>query len=115
MSLDLTVLKRKSRKRKGPTEEVWSGNITHNLGRMAKEVKTGNKTLYDLLWYAPDVVTGEYVKDLVEAFIQLEQGKDWLEEYNAPNGWGTYYNLFQFLSDLITCGIKPGMLIRISK
>ena len=115
MSLDLTVLKRKSRKRKGSTEEVWSGNITHNLGRMAKEIRTGNKTLYDLLWYAPEVVSHDYIGDLIEAFNRMIRDKERLEEYNSPNGWGTYYNLFQFLSDLITCGIKPGMLIRISK
>ena len=37
------------------TDEVWHGNMTHNLGRMADKVCSGNRTLYQLLWHPTEI------------------------------------------------------------
>jgi hypothetical protein len=77
MSLDVDLMVTQ------PTS-VYSGNITHNLGKMAGEVKLSNGlTLYDVLW-RPDEHSLKYAKDiwrlLDEHSIQRMAGvhmRDW--------------------------------------
>ena len=48
-----------------PTE-VYSSNITHNLGKMANKVVLSNgKTLYDILW-RPDEHGFKYAREISE-------------------------------------------------
>jgi hypothetical protein len=93
------------------TDELWSGNITHNLGEMASHVNLEcGKTLYDLLW-RPDengfnIVTKEYRNFIFEALEKLESSRDILESYNPSNGWGSYDALLNFTRSLCESLVK---------
>ena len=67
---------------------VFSANVTHNLGRMAREAG-----IYQRLWH-PEELSITRAEQLIEP---LEQGLAFLradperfEALNPPNGWGTY-------------------------
>jgi hypothetical protein len=83
-----------------PTE-VYSNNITHNLGKMASAVKLSNgKTLYDILW-RPEEHDYNNAKDisemLDEGFNILLSDPDKYKTYNPENGWGSYDGLVNFV------------------
>lgn len=88
--------------------EVWHGNITHNMGKMAKQVSVSVYTLYQLLWRPEetDLVpdghpTQRYLDCLNIALEKLKAGKDKLLVYNPSNGWGNYDLLLQFASEYL--------------
>lgn len=80
---------------------VYSGNITHNLGKMAGEVKLSNGlTLYDVLW-RPDEHGLKFAKDISELLdegwnILLSEPKHFMT-FNPDNGWGSYDFLCVFV------------------
>ena len=92
LDVDLMVIK--------PTS-VFSLNITHNLGAMAREVKLSNgKTLYDVLW-RPDEHGFKYARDLEDLLdigwnILLSDPEKY-KRYNPENGWGSYDGLCNFV------------------
>lgn len=96
MSLDVSLLITK------PTE-VFTGNITHNLGKMADAVilSDGN-TLYKILW-RPEECTPSYrlaseIADLLdEGWNILLSNPEEYEKYNPENGWGNYEGLCNFV------------------
>ena len=96
------------------TDEVWHGNLTHNLGRMADKVCSGNRTLYQLLWHPTEItVTRGWVSEVFECYQELKNRKDYfqpMEEENRiteKNGktylWGTYDNMVKFTKSLLEC------------
>lgn len=92
LDVDLMVIK--------PTS-VFSKNITHNLGAMAREVKLSNgKTLYDVLW-RPDEHGFKYARDLEDlldiAWNILLSDPEHFKKFNPENGWGTYEGLCDFV------------------
>ena len=95
MSLDVILTKTM------PTE-VYTSNITHNLGKMATEVKLSNgMTLYDVLW-RPDEQEGlKYARDisemLDEAYTILLSNPHYYCQFNPENGWGNYDTLCVFV------------------
>jgi hypothetical protein len=100
MSLDVDLMVMK------PTS-VYSGNITHNLGAMAREVKYGvecnlewaaavDLTLYDVLW-RPDEHGYTHAKHIsgwldIGWNILLSDPEKY-KKYNPENGWGSYEGL----------------------
>ena len=98
MSLDVRLMITK------PTE-VYSGNITHNLGKMASKVALSNGlTLYNILWRPdecdPPLQKASDIAELLdEALGILIQKKDHLKQYNPENGWGNYYGLFELVHE----------------
>lgn len=86
---------------------VYSGNITHNLGKMAGEVKYGlewvgvaDLSLYDVLW-RPDEHGFKYAKDIADLLdigwnILLSDPEKY-KRYNPENGWGSYEGLCEFV------------------
>lgn len=96
MSLDVSLLITK------PTE-VYSSNITHNLGKMANAVKlSSGDTLYNILW-RPDECIPPYTKAseiselLDEGFNILLASPEEYKQYNPENGWGSYDGLVEFV------------------
>lgn len=80
---------------------VYSANITHNLGKMAAEVKLeGGLTLYQVLWRPEEVgithasCLAEY---LDEGFNILLSDPDKFKQFNPENGWGSYDSLVNFV------------------
>ena len=96
MSLDVYL------KQVMPTE-VFTGNITHNLGKMASAVKLSNgNTLYSILWRpdecSPPYTRAEEISELLdEGFNILLSNPEKYRQYNPENGWGNYDGLVNFV------------------
>ena len=124
MSLDLSIIYKRSEEeilaeiREGRNsgqivesvevdQSIFDENITHNLGTMAKEVKTGKEgtSLYDLLWHPYEsgfpIVTDEYIELVDNGLDYLKKNRKMLEKYNPPNGWGSYSGLLDFTKNLV--------------
>lgn len=80
-------------------EEVYWRNITHNLGEMA-----GEAGIYEHLW-RPDEIgvtkAEQLVLPLSEGLARLEAEPEFFRQFNAPNGWGKYENLVEFVRDYL--------------
>jgi hypothetical protein len=99
---------------------IYSGNITHNLGKMATQVFLSNgDTLYDVLW-RPEVVGITHASCLAE---YLDEGWNILlsdpekyKKYNPENGWGSYEGLCDFVYRYRNaCWDNPEAELRISR
>jgi len=96
-------------------EEVYSANITHNLGMMADEAG-----IYEALWRPHrlkpkyDIPESDYDAEYkfeednpvraYEIIEIIEKGLDdmkarpeYYETFNSPNGWGTYKNFVPWI------------------
>lgn len=81
-------------------EDKWGGNITHNLGEMASHVPVGETTLYHVCWRPEEIgikTVGEILPLLREGLHYMIDHRKELEQYNSPNGWGTYNGFMKFL------------------
>ena len=76
---------------------VFDGNITRNMGRMARECGQ----LYDALW-RPDEHGWSHARDLItplrNGLAILQTDHDRLQQFNPENGWGDYDGLLAFAS-----------------
>ena len=98
--------------------EVYEANITHNLGKMAREVtcfilqeideEAKEITLYDILWHGSGQ-SGLVIAPMLEVGInELKENREIYEEYNPENGWGDYEGLVKFTEQLLyACKAYP--------
>jgi len=109
---------------------VYDDNITHNLGKMAAEVKLtkgfnyktkthGDLTLYDVLW-RPDEHKFEYADDIIdlldEGYKILISDPDHFKKFNPENGWGSYDTLCNFVYNYRNaCWNEPDAELDISR
>ena len=105
MSLDITLL------RDEPTE-VFEGNITHNLNKMADAVG-----VYKQLW-RPEEVGIERGKDLIEplkmGIYKMRKEPEKYKAFNPYNGWGSYDNLLTLMEQyLIACQAYPDAIVKV--
>lgn len=94
--------------------ELYSRNITHNLGKMASEAG-----LYKWLW-RPDEngieAAGQLVPHLREGLGILLTEPERFEQLNPSNGWGDYRGLVDFVTDyLIACARHPTAKVEVSR
>ncbi len=92
--------------------EVYSANITHNLGRMA-----GAAGLYDALW-RPDEHGMSKARQLVEplkaGLERLRADPAAFKTHNPSNGWGSYEDLVEFTAGLLSaCEANPDAEVRV--
>jgi hypothetical protein len=96
-------------------EEVYSANITHNLGEMA-----GKAGIYEALWRPHRLKEGynipegdhdaeyafeeanpsranEIIPVLEKGLADLKARPKHYEKFNSPNGWGMYDNFVPFV------------------
>lgn len=81
-------------------EDIYTANITHNLGEMASHVPVGDTTLYMACWRPEEIgikTTGELLPLLIEGVHYMIDHRKELLQYNPPNGWGTYEGFMKFL------------------
>ncbi len=97
MSLDVDLMVTQ------PTS-VFSRNITHNLGKMASEVKipymAGTVTLYTILWRPEELqfTKAREIADLLdEGWNILHSDPEKYKQFNPENGWGSYEGLVDFV------------------
>ena len=88
------------------TDEVFSYNITHNLGKMAAAAG-----VYKALW-RPEELGATKAKDLIgplqEGLDELNSDRAKYEAFNPPNKWGSYDGLLAFVAQyLIACMKYP--------
>ena len=98
----------------GETDIVFHGNITHNLGKMAKHVG-----VYNHLWKPDDVgviYANELIFPLRKGIHQMKINPDKYKEFNPDNGWGTYENLLELMENYLNkCYEYPDSIIQISR
>lgn len=107
MSLDvyLTVVK--------PTE-VYSANITHNLGEMAQEAG-----IYQHLWRPEELnitKASQLIEPLRAGLALMKSDPERFEAFNATNGWGLYKNFVTWIERyLAACEANPDASVEISR
>ena len=75
--------------------ELYSANITHNLGKMAKEAG-----IYDHLWHPENLdieTAGELVEPIRAGLADMIARPEHYKQFDAPNGWGTYTYFIAFI------------------
>lgn len=76
-------------------DEYFSGNITHNLGKMAEAAN-----LYMFLWRPEELgiaKAGQLIEPLKEGLEKLELNPQQFKIHNPKNGWGSYEGLVSFV------------------
>lgn len=84
-------------------EEIYSNNITHNLGKMATEAG-----IYEYLWRPEEVgisTAQQLIEPLKKALSNLVENRGHFQQFNSPNGWGTYDNFLLFVEDYLNACI----------
>lgn len=94
--------------------EVFSANITHNLGKMAREAG-----IYDVLW-RPDehgiTKAHQCVEPLRTGILELVGNRRHYEQFNSPNGWGLYEHFVPFaVRVLMACCDVPDADVEVSR
>ena len=94
--------------------EIYSRNITHNLGKMAREVE-----IYDCLW-RPDengiTHARQVIEPLEKGLALLVTNKARFEEFNSPNGWGLWEHFVPFCADYLqACRDNPQANVVVSR
>jgi hypothetical protein len=107
MSLDVTL-------RDEAGDELYSRNITHNVGRMAQEAG-----IYKCLWRPEElgITHAKQMIDLLEkgvALLATEKGR--FEQFNSPNGWGMWEHFVPFCMDYLqACRNHPESQVEVSR
>ena len=91
--------------------KVYSRNITHNLNVMAEAAG-----IYGVLWRPEE----NGIETAIQAVPHLEKGLELLksdperfQQYNSPNGWGTYPHFVKFVEDVLqACIENPDATVR---
>lgn len=96
------------------TNEVYSANITHNLGAMADEAG-----IYKHLWRPEEIeVTkaGQLVEPLRAGLAMMKADPPRFEKHNAKNGWGLYEHFVPWVENLLAaCEQNPTADVRVSR
>ena len=107
MSLDVTLVATR------PTE-VFSANITHNLGKMAEEAG-----LYEALWRPEEIgvtLAGYLVAQLSAGLSALKADPEKYKRFNPENGWGNYEGLVKFVEEYLdACENSPDATVRVCR
>ena len=93
---------------------VFTSNITHNLGPMAKQAG-----IYLHLW-RPDELGLTKARELIEplrlGLALLEQDPTGYRAYNPANGWGSYEGLVNFVREYLkACEAHPDAELSVSR
>ena len=80
-------------------EEIYWKNITHNLGKMAKEAG-----FYTYLWRPEEAgcrLACEIVGPIEDGLKLLKAEPEKFKKFSADNGWGTYEQFLPWLEDYV--------------
>jgi hypothetical protein len=104
MSLDVYLFKHKQQINNNDYDdiintddsELYSANITHNLGEMAE--KAG---IYQALW-RPEEINAIQAKDIIniveKGLQELIMKPSYYKQFDSPNGWGVYEHFVPFVA-----------------
>ena len=96
--------------------EVFSANITHNLGAMAEAAG-----IYNALWRPETLLEGELVRArhiaplLAVGIDTMLESPSRFKSMDAKNGWGTYSDFVPWLQRLYAaCKEHPEAIVQVS-
>ena len=94
--------------------EVYSANITHNLGKMASAAG-----IYQHLW-RPDELgikqAGELIMPLRAGLELLKSDPVRFKKFDSPNGWGMYVHFVPFVEKYLdACEQNPDAIVEVSR
>ena len=94
--------------------EVYSRNITHNLGKMAEAAG-----IYKCLWRPEEngiTHAWQIIEPLQLGVILMATQKAWFEEFNSPNGLGLWENFLPWCADYLqACRDNPYARVSVSR
>lgn len=94
--------------------ELYSANITHNLGPMAAAAG-----IYDALWRPEEkdwYVAADIVVPLEDGLIKLKENPERFRTFDPDNGWGSYEGFVKFVEGyLAACRQHPSAKIEVSR
>ena len=98
----------------GRYDVVYSGNITHNLAKMAEAAQ-----IYKELW-RPDELGIKYAEQLIRplrgGLVRLRADPKYFKQFDSPNGWGTYKHFVPFVEDYLeACEQNPNAEVRVDR
>lgn len=98
----------------GGEAQIFSRNITHNLGEMAEAAG-----IYKALW-RPDECgitrARQLIEPLTEGLNKLLAEPKLYKTFNPSNGWGDYDGLVDFVTRLHNaCRLYPDALVKVSR
>jgi len=88
----------------GGDDEVFSANITHNLGAMAREAG-----IYEALWRPEEIgitKAAQLIPLLKDGLAKLNGDPDVFRAFNPANGWGSYETLCNFTASYLKACIS---------
>ena len=96
------------------SDEVYSANITHNLGTMASEAD-----IYEVLWH-PDENGITHARQLIDklglGLTVLKMEPERFKKFNPENGWGNYEGLARFVENYLNaCLEHPDAEVYVSR
>lgn len=107
MSLDVSLTKIM------PTE-VFTSNITHNLGNMAEAAG-----IYKHLWRPEEIgitKAEQLIQPLKDGLAKMKANREEFEKHNPPNGWGLYENFVPWIEEyLAACEAYPDAEVSVSR
>jgi hypothetical protein len=94
--------------------EVYNANITHNLGKMAKEAG-----IYYYLW-RPDEIEVTKAEQLIEplkiGLLLMRKYPERFKEFDDAAGWGTYDQFVPWIEQYLkACKENPDAEISVSR
>lgn len=139
MSLDVSLVRKKwisydeGKSHEVELEELYTSNITHNLGEMA--TKAG---IYEALWrpyrlkegYNAEpsskeeyefennttVLAKEIAPVIEKGLKDLIKRPKYFEKFNASNGWGLYIHFVPFVREYLeACNEYPEAIVKVSR
>ncbi len=107
MSLDVTLEDETGK-------ELYSANITHNLGKMAEAAG-----IYKCLWRPEEIgITraDQIIEPLAAGIAELVANQPKYEAYDSPNGWGRRRNFVPFCEKYLrACRKHPQAIVTVSR
>jgi len=96
------------------TFEIYTANVTHNLGAMANEAG-----VYRHLW-RPEEVGVETAADLIVplagAIVKMKADSERFRSFNPENGWGCFNSFLPWLERLLQqCRENPKAKVRVCR
>lgn len=85
------------------TEVFWY-NITHNLGKMAREAG-----IYEALWRPEEIgitKASQLIEPLQAGLIMLQAEPERFTTLNPENGWGSYEGLVDFVVEYLNACLR---------
>lgn len=96
------------------SDEVYSANITHNLGKMADEAG-----IYRVLWRPEEIgitQAEQLIAPLHDGLALLNSEPERFKAFNPSNGWGVLEGLCSFVRDyLAACEQYPTATVHVSR